>query len=293
LFDRNRNNEKGELIRPSDRWYLKAKDETDGFIKSIKNWKLHGSVATDKPKPNQKICTDPEIKNSLEQLFYGKCAYCEWKVGVDWDVEHFRPKGRVVEVPSHAGYYWLAYNWKNLYMACTTCNQPRKVGESKASGKLDQFPLESGSPRAMDHDFDLSLEQCLLIDPCKENTEDYIAFGLDGKPEPIKIDDNPNPKGLTSIKVFHWNNTKTNGKRQELLGRYLEDMRIYSFFHKKNDRESSELAGILRERLSKMASNEGEFSSMIRGVNKDPVAYNIEPNDILDPTPPIVGMPIS
>ena len=53
-----------------------------------------------------------------------KCAYCESDVtaGSPLRVEHYRPKAKVKEAPSHPGYYWLGYEWSNLLLACETCN---------------------------------------------------------------------------------------------------------------------------------------------------------------------------
>lgn len=71
------------------------------------------------------------------------------------DAEHFRPKGSVaqlvgsngstkkvkvrIQLPDgstiyHPGYFWLAYNWRNLLPACKYCNS--------AEGKLDKFPVK-------------------------------------------------------------------------------------------------------------------------------------------------------
>jgi uncharacterized protein (TIGR02646 family) len=106
------------------------------------------------------------VRMVLEKLFEQKCAYCEDKIGSSgsWDVEHYRPKGRVAENSTHPGYYWLAYTWSNLFPCCTLCNQRRRdrpsltYGGGPAAGKADQFPLENESDRCMDHQGNLALE---------------------------------------------------------------------------------------------------------------------------------------
>lgn len=57
----------------------------------------------------------PEIKNALIAETDGKCAYCESKIRhvSPGDIEHIIPKSRV---PSEA------YNWQNLTLACSECN---------------------------------------------------------------------------------------------------------------------------------------------------------------------------
>src|SRR5262245_40081226 len=80
----------------------------------------------------------------LLKLFNGKCAYCETDIESNQpgDVEHFRPKGRVVDEEfepirinhpkwgemDHPGYFWLAYEWDNLFPSCIDCNRYRKHG---------------------------------------------------------------------------------------------------------------------------------------------------------------------
>ncbi|WP_314961798.1 hypothetical protein [Bradyrhizobium cosmicum] len=63
------------------------------------------------------------VKKRLEELFHGKCAYCEslYASQAPVDVEHYRPKGRVKDEHAHPGYWWLASEWTNLLPASITC----------------------------------------------------------------------------------------------------------------------------------------------------------------------------
>src|SRR4051812_19371730 len=80
-----------------------------------------------------------EIKPVLRAHQREKCAYCERKLGtagIEWDVEHFRPKKRVDEwtSPSVAaqtgaaghGYFRLAFVPRNYLVACKPCNSVHK-----------------------------------------------------------------------------------------------------------------------------------------------------------------------
>src|SRR4051794_24811090 len=63
------------------------------------------------------------IRNALNAAFAFKCAYCESGYGGTQpvDVEHYRPKGKVVTPTGatiKAAYYWLAATWDNLLPAC-------------------------------------------------------------------------------------------------------------------------------------------------------------------------------
>lgn len=56
-----------------------------------------------------------KIKVALDAIYHKKCAYCEKSLkDADRHVEHYRPK-----VP----YFWLAYSWDNLLIACKKCNE--------------------------------------------------------------------------------------------------------------------------------------------------------------------------
>jgi 5-methylcytosine-specific restriction endonuclease McrA len=99
------------------------------------------------------IYADPTVKDALIEAQYGKCCFCERLVGGDGDVEHFRPKrgycqnkGERIQRP---GYYWLAYNWDNLYLSCSSCNQRQK---------RNLFPLSDPQKRAHLHNNDISQE---------------------------------------------------------------------------------------------------------------------------------------
>src|SRR5262249_35649587 len=81
-------------------------------------------------------------------VFNGRCAYCEGDVKATsfGDAEHWRPKGAVTEDGApvraesgeeHPGYFWLAYEWRNLLPACQECNS----GEAEYKGKGTQFPI--------------------------------------------------------------------------------------------------------------------------------------------------------
>ena len=146
-IDRDRADEQGRPIRPGASWFARA---ARGRERAAAEAGAH--------EADPGIYADDWVKAALEELFHRKCAYCEAPIGAeaDWNVEHFRPKGRVAERHGHPGYYWLAYEWLNLYPVCEHCNQRRKdrplwgdLQFAEAGGKQDQFPLEDEATRAM------------------------------------------------------------------------------------------------------------------------------------------------
>ena len=61
-----------------------------------------------------------ELKDLLLKWSHQKCWYSELREdGSDYHVDHFRPKGRVLndgERPRD-GYWWLAFDWRNYRIA--------------------------------------------------------------------------------------------------------------------------------------------------------------------------------
>ena len=107
--NRDRSDDKGKPIRPGKSWFKRSKDAKDVALEEKGKHEAKGS-----------IYASVSVRRALEKLFHFKCAYCESSIAnQDWDVEHFRPKGRVAEREKHTGYYWLAYEWTNLYPSCT------------------------------------------------------------------------------------------------------------------------------------------------------------------------------
>lgn len=117
----------------------------------------------------------PEVRATLRAAQHGKCCFCESKLDhcSFSDVEHFRPTGSVRQSPDHdgeaPGYYWLAYEWSNLYLACTQCNRHHK---------RDVFPLEHDDRRVRSHHdaWRIPEERPMFIDPGVEEPRAHIRF---------------------------------------------------------------------------------------------------------------------
>lgn len=106
--------------------------------------------------------------------FSGKCAYCETPVlvGQYGDIEHWRPKGAVSDMDGnpvdHPGYYWLAYDWKNLLLSCITCNQKWKKTRFPVNGS---HASEPGGEHA---------EEPLLVNPLWDDPEQHLYVDESG-----------------------------------------------------------------------------------------------------------------
>lgn len=142
-------------------WQKRADKATDQALQRWGVW-YQQPVGADGSRPT---AFDPGLQQAIwsdlkdwlnENVYYKHCAYCEGPLQYDrygGDAEHFRPKGRVTvragdgstviahcKLPDgsesqHPGYFWLAYDWRNLVPACAFCNS--------GFGKVDQFPVKA------------------------------------------------------------------------------------------------------------------------------------------------------
>jgi uncharacterized protein (TIGR02646 family) len=110
-----------------------------------------------------------QIRSALSGMQNGKCCYCDRKrdAARETDVEHYRPKATPAEAPKHPGYWWLAYEWENLLLACKTCN---------SGFKLNHFPLKAKSVRAGSYKGRLEREQRLIINPAVDDPEKSLTY---------------------------------------------------------------------------------------------------------------------
>jgi uncharacterized protein (TIGR02646 family) len=116
-----------------------------------------------------------KVREHLGKSHHGKCCYCEVRIPVPYassHVEHFRPKAYSQQQNGskkrYPGYFWLAYEWTNLYLSCQFCN---------VSHKRNLFPLGCPEHRAKKDGDSLSPERALLLDPGGvEDPRDHIEF---------------------------------------------------------------------------------------------------------------------
>lgn len=185
----------GKIIQPERSWYVLAKKREK---KAKKEKKKH--------RFDRGVFAHQKVRIALEKTFNNKCAYCETSIlRMTWDVEHFRPKNSPEERPEHPGYYWLAYDWENLYSSCPLCNQYRKEratwdgAAGTAGGKASRFPVVPESSRACKPSDDIKKEKRRLIDPCADYPEKYFKYNILGE---IDVARSPS-RSQISIDVFN------------------------------------------------------------------------------------------
>lgn len=164
---------------------------------------------TDNANFNSRYKQD-DIREALKKIYKGKCAFCEQKEELT-HVEHFRPKKI---------YYWLAYSWDNLLMACPTCNMH----------KSDHFELDGISATFNNTEINVrninnssaaydATEIPKMVNPEITDPHGEIFFEKDGN---IKSE---NPRFAYTINKCQIDRRALNDSRRSLIDRFKEHIR--------------------------------------------------------------------
>ena len=268
FISRDRQDEHGKAIRPSQDWFALAENET--------------KVAIEKNKPGSNeeyeiaegVYRHIEVQKALEKLFHGKCAYCESQLEeTGWNVEHYRPKGRVAESQDHPGYYWLAYRWENLLPSCIPCNQRRQDKPSwddpipgQTQGKLDQFPIADETKRATGPEADLKQEQPLLFNPCINDFKAEFHYNQFGQ----ILEENQSQRLKETIRICHLTRSRLRKKRTLVIKRaakFISTIRKY-------EQTQPEVAKEVRELFwDNLLGDNCYFAAVARYVDQHPERF--------------------
>lgn len=265
FIDRDRKDDQGRPIRPSEAWFAKSA-----------RWTRKAVSEGSKHAISEDTYRDDSVRQALEALFHRKCAYCETPLTeVGWDIEHFRPKGRVTERPDHPGYYWLAYTWSNLYPSCGPCN--KRLGDKPTweepesgdtAGKANQFPLAEEADRAMDAKGDLQREHPLLLDPCSDRPEEWLRFSPIGEIEAA----HGNPRAKASMDVFHLTRRRLRDRRKEQILLVVFLLKTLQKFRATDPATASAFESDLETRIF---ADSSPFAAAARHVRRDPDAFGV------------------
>ncbi|WP_422016660.1 hypothetical protein [Roseateles sp.] len=123
------------------------------------------------------------LRAEFSAYSHGKCWYVECKnPGSDDDIDHFRPKLGVKEDTTHPGYFWLAFDWKNLRLSCHRANRPRINPDGAGTGgKAGHFPLVNPVARAFTPADGKGQEVPALLDPTDPQDVAMLTFQQNGE----------------------------------------------------------------------------------------------------------------
>ena len=164
-------------------------------------------------------CSD--LRGALWTVGHMKCWYSEASLQQpEGQVEHYRPKRRLSKA-GHDGYWWRAFDWRNLRLAHPTVNRRKTdylTGQRK--GKGSYFPLRNESRRAKNRAEEAS-EEPVLLDPVFARDTRLICFSAEsGTPRPRytkEQNDWFHRRAEESIEYYHLDEASWNAKRADLM----------------------------------------------------------------------------
>jgi uncharacterized protein (TIGR02646 family) len=215
--------------------------------------------AGERPQFDRGVYGADDVKNALRNAQHDKCCFCEAKLGHAQfgDIEHFRPKAKTqqhAEGEPTTGYYWLAYEWRNLYLSCEVCNRRHKRG---------LFPLANPERRVSSHHRagDLHEEQPLFVDPGRDDPTRFIEFRREYA-APV----DHSPRGIITIDALQLNRpalVEHRRERRQLL--FACVTLLAAAIRRRPSADDEDLLPIL-DRVVNAAADGGEYSSMTRSL---------------------------
>ncbi|MGR5069304.1 hypothetical protein [Vibrio alfacsensis] len=200
------------------------------------------------------------FKPNFIREFGDKCWYSEVpRIGTDFDVDHFRPKGdvkvskqsyatRVVQGTSqkHPGYWWLAFEAKNYRYACIEANRPRGEG-----GKHDYFTLMDETTRVWTpcnlagH----ANETVKLLDPCSAVDVTLLSYVQYPGAATSRYSDETHPdehaRVSESAKRYNLNSKTIKGARSEVIKKVNQALDFMALYVTLPDEQQNAMNGFL------------------------------------------------
>jgi uncharacterized protein (TIGR02646 family) len=233
----------GKNRRWWDRWAARAAEATRKTLNEFDN---HGELVFE---DNIWTQLKPWL---LANVFHSKCAYCEESTGGGFfgDGEHYRPKAKVTEEARpdgkpHSGYYWLAYEWRNLLPSCQKCNN-RKGNWFPIEGDRAFGPGDGSDPAILDQK-----EKPLLLHPYRDDPTEHLKFWPLGRVTPRTH------KGHTTIQVLRLDRKELEEQRAK---RQKDARRGFALMLTDRARDTS---ASIEEAMAEFTGAEAEFSGAV------------------------------
>lgn len=143
-----------------------------------------------------------DVLDALDHMFHRKCAFCESPVPREphRSIHHMRPRSNTRDPfqdrvdPDR--YWWLAYEWENLYSICDICSKHKGDQFPVAAPTRADFPMKGAA---------LLAERPLLLDPCVDDPAGFLHFREDGRVYSLDGNDPSSSRGEATIFVFGLN----------------------------------------------------------------------------------------
>lgn len=185
-----------------------------------------------------------DVKEKLILIYNNKCAFCENKVE-SFHVEHYRPKNI---------YYWLAYSWDNLLLACATCNQFKDEKFDLAGTKVDftNNPTDLKAINSLSPKYD-KIEQPLLVNPEIFDPSEHIEFQQSGNLQ------SANNRVDHTIKQCKINRSYLNDQRRHILNVFKRDIHSVALENQTEEEQLIAIKTIVRKFINDSQDKESTF----------------------------------
>jgi hypothetical protein len=147
-----------------------------------------------------------DVSGALWATANGRCSFCNTagRQEADLRAHRLRPPQDAVAADgrtSRRHYWWLAYEWENLFLACAVCR----------TAQGSKFPTERRRVRVGTRENLAERERPYLIDPTAEDPEPHLAYLDTG--EVVWRDE----RGLVTIETFDLNRPQLVIERREQI----------------------------------------------------------------------------
>jgi len=198
---------------------------------------------------NHDTAAAQDLRARLDELFHGKCCYCE-KI-IARDIEHYCPKSL---------YPTLMFEWTNvlpphppapprgagsLLRACKDCNFE----------KLDRDPLDASGNR-------------ILLDPTRDDPADFFMWDMETG-MPLYTDPSTSFRGRATVEACDLDNQKYNEQRRARANEFL-----YILLQTTEE----PLTEATRSRLEEVTRPGQPWQSVVRQIVRDP-QYSVFVNE--------------
>lgn len=212
----------------------------------------------------------------LSNLSNGKCWYSEaLDVMSDKDIDHFRPKGKAINIngiprTNENGYWWIAYDYKNYRFSSQYSNQLRKdkfESGKDTGGKWVYFPLFEGSIVAVNK-VQCDDEDIMLLDPCDRDDPPLLTFDNRGVAIPNStavLEDRDRNRVETSIKLYHLDHTPLKELRErtwDRCQRFIDEIRSISTNPDGVSKKGRNRVKFLKDEIRRMTNKTEELSAV-------------------------------
>lgn len=218
-----------------------------------------------------KLVRHAAVVEALSTVFSGKCAYCE-SPATEGLVEWHRPPQEAMgedRQVSRDHYWWLAYDWANLYPICAACR----------SNKAQWFPVTGTRADPEARGEELVAEGPLLLDPCLDHPEHFLRYQDDGSVTGV------DERGVRTIQVLGLNRPELLQNRSiaaERIRQAMEPFGLPSGFTSISAAmqmliaDDQPYAGIRRWTLRTILAGRNLAPDVLREYGlDDPVAYDL------------------